>query len=278
MRNMTRQVSSTRGPEISVVIPTYNRCNLVCRAVDSALRLAEAADVEVIVIDDQSSDDTMSTLALRYRDELAIGRMRLQRNAENAGVTASKNAGVIDAVGEWIMFLDSDDVLRKESIDGLVRELRSAQAPLVFFRCLDADGRLIGRPSPSNPLLTLEDILTRWVWGECLPVVRRSACRRFPYDADLRGFEGLAYYRITRALGPAVMSAVIARTYNTSGGDRLSSRAGLKARSCLLARGHGRVLREFGRSMGAAGVAAHLTRMCFHALRCCGRRTGMITV
>lgn len=86
---------------VSVIIPTYNRARLVCRAIDSALCQTHPA-VEVIVIDDGSTDDTPDRLAAYG------GRIRLLRQA-NAGVCAARNAGLAAARGAFIGFLDSDD-------------------------------------------------------------------------------------------------------------------------------------------------------------------------
>lgn len=267
MKNERRRGAPT---ELSVVIPTYNRSDLVIRAIQSALHIDGLANMEVVIVDDHSSDDTVELVRREFRKELQTGVLRLLCNRENLGVTGAKNSGAAAALGEWIIFLDSDDVLRKESLAALVQELRNAgETPVVFFRCVDAaTGALIGRKETSRLLVGLQDILRCWQWGECLPAVRRGAFERFRYDADLRGFEGLAYCRITRALGPVCLSTVVARTYSTVGPDRLSSRAGLRSRSCDLARGHLRMLQEFFRPMGVRCATGRLARICLYTLRC----------
>ncbi len=95
-------------PEISVVIPTYNRAQYVTRAVDSVLAQTLAA-TEIIVVDDGSTDDTESRLRA-YGDRLHYLRQ------ENAGVSAARNAGIAAARGEWIAFLDSDDEWRPQKL------------------------------------------------------------------------------------------------------------------------------------------------------------------
>lgn len=89
---------------ISAVIPTYNRAGLVVEAVKSVLDQKDCPEeVEVIVVDDGSTDGTEDALA-GMRD-----RVRLIRR-EHAGVSAARNLGIRESRGEWIAFLDSDDL------------------------------------------------------------------------------------------------------------------------------------------------------------------------
>ncbi len=88
--------------KISVIIPTCNRADLVVRALESVRAQTLPAD-EIIVVDDGSTDDTRARLAscmheIRYHYQ------------PNQGVSAARNLGISKARGEWIAFLDSDDV------------------------------------------------------------------------------------------------------------------------------------------------------------------------
>lgn len=88
---------------VSVVIPTYNRVDLLPRAIDSALA-QDHPDFEVIVVDDASTDATAERVA-GYRD----GRLRYLRQPVNRGVAAARNRGIAAATGSLVAFLDSDD-------------------------------------------------------------------------------------------------------------------------------------------------------------------------
>jgi glycosyltransferase involved in cell wall biosynthesis len=92
-----------------VVIPTYNRGPLIRRAVESALAQTYPA-LEVLVVDDGSTDDTAARLAA-----MADTRMRYVAR-QHAGVSATRNAGVAAAGGELIAFLDSDDVWKPDKV------------------------------------------------------------------------------------------------------------------------------------------------------------------
>jgi glycosyltransferase involved in cell wall biosynthesis len=103
-------------PKVSVVIPTYNRAGTVPRAIESVLAQT-VTDLEVIVVDDGSSDDTGKVLGEMFSD-----RIRYYPQA-NQGASVARNKGVEEARGEWIAFLDSDDLWEKEKLEWQLKAL-----------------------------------------------------------------------------------------------------------------------------------------------------------
>jgi hypothetical protein len=94
---------------VSVVIPTYNRAHTVLDAVGSVLT-QRFRDLELIVVDDGSTDDTAHRLA-------AVGDPRLQViMGRHAGVSAARNLGVAKASGDLVAFLDSDDLWHPDKL------------------------------------------------------------------------------------------------------------------------------------------------------------------
>ncbi|HTT22811.1 MAG TPA: glycosyltransferase family A protein [Candidatus Sulfotelmatobacter sp.] len=98
------------NPKVSVIIPTYNRAAGVRNAIESVMAQT-FTDLEVVVVDDGSSDGTGQILRETYGD-----RIRYFAQA-NQGVSAARNKGITEARGEWIAFLDSDDRWDKEKIE-----------------------------------------------------------------------------------------------------------------------------------------------------------------
>lgn len=95
---------------ISIVIPTYNRYNIVGRAVKSCL--AQTYDnIEIIVVDDGSADDTERVIKA-FKDP----RIIYIRHTENKGVAVARNTGIAKARGRYIAFLDSDDEFGPEKL------------------------------------------------------------------------------------------------------------------------------------------------------------------
>lgn len=102
--------------DISVVIPAYNQGRFLPQAVESALGQT-CPPLEVIVIDDGSTDDTSARLA-SYRDRVRVVRQ------PNQGVAATRNHGARQARGELLAFLDADDVWLPAKLERQCRRLR----------------------------------------------------------------------------------------------------------------------------------------------------------
>jgi glycosyltransferase involved in cell wall biosynthesis len=88
---------------ISVVVPTYNRREHVLRAIDSVIAQTRPVS-EIIVVDDGSTDGTAEAIESRFGQMVKVYRQ------ENGGVSSARNCAIRKATGDWIAFLDSDDV------------------------------------------------------------------------------------------------------------------------------------------------------------------------
>ena len=105
--------------DVSVVVPTRNRSALLALTLHSVFRQQDV-DLEVIVVDDASADDTAAVLRT-----IADPRLRLIRHETSQGVSAARNRGAAQARGEWIAFLDDDDLWAPAK---LALQLRAARA------------------------------------------------------------------------------------------------------------------------------------------------------
>ena len=101
------------SPRISAVITTFNRASIVTDAIKSVA--AQTVPVlELIVIDDGSSDETQESV-LKVFQEISIPCRYIHKN--NGGMASSLNQGVLEAKGDWIAFLDDDDLWHEEHIE-----------------------------------------------------------------------------------------------------------------------------------------------------------------
>lgn len=109
---------------VSVILPTFNRADLVGEAIESVL-VQTYGDLELIVVDDGSTDETPGLLA-RWKDS----RLRVIRQ-ENQGKSAARNRGLDAANGEFIAFLDSDDLWAETYLESVL-EVFSDEESLDF--------------------------------------------------------------------------------------------------------------------------------------------------
>lgn len=107
-------MNESDNPKVSVIITTYNRADLLPRAVNSVLSQT-FEDYEVIIVDDCSTDHTQEVIA-----KFADSRIRPLRHEVNRGASAARNTGIANALGEYIAFLDDDDELTPNSVMGRV--------------------------------------------------------------------------------------------------------------------------------------------------------------
>lgn len=113
---------------ISVIMPTFNRANLIGRALESVIGQTYP-HIEIVVVDDGSTDTTRNVVI-----ELERGRSRVivYRWQENAGCAAARNTGLDLATGEFIAFLDSDDVWLPAAAESLRSCLVETRADFVY--------------------------------------------------------------------------------------------------------------------------------------------------
>lgn len=104
---------------VSVIIPTYNRKNLLKRALHS-VNNQTFVPREIIVVDDGSSDGTKDWVLERFPDVRYIYQ-------DNSGVSSARNAGIKEAIGSWIAFLDSDDEWMSNKLEQQKRVINSFQ-------------------------------------------------------------------------------------------------------------------------------------------------------
>ena len=129
------------APLISVVVPTFNRAYCVSNAIESVFAQT-FKNIEVIVVDDGSTDNTLEILA-RFGDRIRLIRQK------NSGVSTARNTGVRAARGGWIAFLDSDDRWHPDKLERQAGYLQKYAAKICFTRCVTDYG---------VPLPDIEDV------------------------------------------------------------------------------------------------------------------------
>lgn len=110
---------------VSVIIPAYNTADYIAQAIDSALNQT-LQNIEVIVVDDASSDNTVEIV-----QSFSDPRLKLLVNERNLGAGGARNRALNAATGKWVAVLDSDDWFAAERLERLVELAETHQADLI---------------------------------------------------------------------------------------------------------------------------------------------------
>ena len=111
---------------LSIIIPSYNREHSVTNSINSVLQQSEK-DVEIIVVDDGSTDNTKETLS-----DLIESKTIKYIFQQNKGVCAARNEGAKNAIGKYLLFLDSDDFLVSDAIEQFKITSKCEDVQLLF--------------------------------------------------------------------------------------------------------------------------------------------------
>lgn len=170
-------------PLVSIIVPVYN----VERYVDECLASIRAqtyANLEILVVEDCSTDSSLQAL----QPHLADQRLRLIRHGKNGGLSAARNTGIEAATGEYVMFVDSDDLVDATLVARCVACAQRMDANLVTYECTPfIDGASIPPTASGDVVAEAETLaadyfrLPHFAW---LKFIRRTLLRepmlRFP--------------------------------------------------------------------------------------------------
>lgn len=108
-------------PLVTVFISCYNRQNFIRESLESVLKQSYK-NIEILIIDDCSTDDTLKILA-EYQDD----RIIILKNSTNMGIPYTRNKGLQNATGKYFAILDSDDICTEDRIEKQVTYLEENQ-------------------------------------------------------------------------------------------------------------------------------------------------------
>jgi glycosyltransferase involved in cell wall biosynthesis len=217
--------------KVSAVIPTFNRREYIRRAIDSALAQTLPVD-EVVVIDDGSTDGTAEAAAAWYGSAVRVVRQA------NAGPAAARRRGVLEASGDWIAFLDSDDewMLHKNQVllDAVARV--PADVAWIFgdLRVVtdDGEGRTLfeqhGLTLSCSPQVFADPLIVQFPFQFCMlqsSLIRRNALLELGcFTEGLRSSEDvLAGFQIACRYRMAAIPVAVTNYFRTSDLDETSA-------------------------------------------------------
>ena len=187
---------SNEKPLVSVIMPVYNTEKYVSQAIQSVLDQTYRS-LELILIDDGSTDGSGEICDAYARKE---ARVQVLHTA-NCGLSHARNRGMDVAHGEWLTFVDSDDLLTPQAVETLVRE--SGQADVVFCTmewfpvAFDYPEVSWKEKTYSSFRLALEDYLCHahflCFFSACAKLYRRRPDSKMCFDENVRWAEDLLF-------------------------------------------------------------------------------------
>jgi len=253
---------------ISILVPTYNCARWLADSLDSVLAQTER-DIEVIVVDDGSTDDTPAVLAT------FAGRIRVLQGA-HGGMAAARNLALAHARGDWVAFHDADDVALPDRLAANRAFLAAHPGYDAVFangERMDGGGRVVPpdvvRASLGRRLGARELFAGFPVYFQSALVPRRALAAAGPFDARFHAFADLEYgYRLFATCRAAFDDRVVFRYRwhgENSSRDRIRGREDLVHILEHLERTQPEAVRAIGRRRLRARIARHHAALARHA-------------
>ncbi|MBU3946603.1 MAG: glycosyltransferase family 2 protein [Proteobacteria bacterium] len=174
-------------PKVTVIIPTYNRRHIIGKAVESVLAQSEQ-DLEVIVVDDGSEDDTHSIIMSFNDDRISYFYKT------NGGAASARNFGLSRAVGKYVAFLDSDDFWPDHYLKTMLTQLQinsefgAAYSPITVIHPDGSKAKSYKRPEGKSGWITVDLFKRGFIWPSAV-VFQKSVWENFCFDEALRTSE-----------------------------------------------------------------------------------------
>jgi glycosyltransferase involved in cell wall biosynthesis len=232
---VSKDSHSRDRPAVTIIVTTYNRAGLVPRAIESVLGQTYP-NVDLVVVDDGSTDDTREVLA-QYDDD---PRVRIVRHDRNRGTNAAKNTGLSALPDACTLFgmLDSDDTLTPDAVDIVARvfEDKGEHCSIVF-----GWGRAVPSGAPTGQMVhltdgqgevTYSDALAGFYRGDFWHLARRDLLGAMRFEERASRCCGSVWWRLLRA-APGWLVPDVVLNVDTTGADRLSIPPDYRRRSAV---------------------------------------------
>ena len=201
---------------VSVIIPTHNRSALLIRAISSVL--SQSYDtLEIIVVDDNSTDDTRERVG-----QIDDRRIRYIRHSSNKGGSGARNTGIRMARGEYTAFLDDDDEWWPDKIEKQLRATRDFDV-ILCRSCFRSKKR--ATPKYRKRIVDRSDLKRGYVFGggSSIILARTSLIKKEMFDETLPSSQDWDLLVRLLAEGRACYLDDILVTYNDGGHERITT-------------------------------------------------------
>lgn len=212
----------TKEIVFTIVCATFNRSNLLRRAINSVLK-QQFSNFELIIVNDGSTDDTRDTVK-SIKDE----RIVYIEHENNLGSNAAFNTGVQKAKGKYVALLGDDDELSERALQmafDIFNESPYNKMKIVIFNCVDVEtNRISGKYLEKETVVKYDDLLCQKLSGDYWFIVERSI---FPsgkiFDEDSWAGAGMAWMRLLRVFDAYYIPKIAYYAYRKHDSTRLTN-------------------------------------------------------
>ena len=180
-------------PLISIIIPTYNRSQYVCRAVDSVLNQTYK-DFEIILVNNGSEDNTAEIIQ-KYAENKKVRLFTIEQNIKHYGAF---NFAIEKVRGEWFSELADDDRLEPNALEVLMNEVkRDPTITAVSFNSKDSlTGKFLGIGPTESQYLSFNDVISK-IGGQFWGIIKTSLNdKNYKQSEGVPGFENIFWFRL----------------------------------------------------------------------------------
>lgn len=173
---------------VSVIMPAYNAEKTIETAIESVVHQTEK-DWELIVVDDGSTDNTKKIIE-KYTDE----RIKYVYNNLEKGVSNSRNLGISKARGEWIAFLDSDDMWKPEKLAKQIKYARLYDSGFIFTGSgfMDSEGRILDYTMQVPSKVSYKELLKQNIISCSSVMIKKAYMVKYKMEASKMFHEDFA--------------------------------------------------------------------------------------
>ena len=227
---------TTTKNKISIIIPTYNRANLITRSINSVINQTYN-NIEILVIDDGSTDNTKNEI-----DKINDSRVRYIKLRKNKGGSFARNIGIKKARGEYISFQDSDDIFHKDKLEKQINNLIENKSDLDFCKiCINlATGYKYCHPGKEKE----QKIINNGVFNELSSgnflssqsiLVKKDSIKKFLFDDELPRLQDYdLFLRMIPKLKVSYTREILAELYRQNDSISYISKKMEKAKELIL--------------------------------------------
>lgn len=210
------------SPKVSIIMAAYNRADTMPRAIDSVLA-QDMPDWELIIVDDGSTDNTISVIQSYLKKD---SRIRAAFHERNLHVHATKNTGLDLMRGEWFTILDSDDEMMPQALSTMLSLLNTVDSSIdaITCNCVDSStDEFSGKGLDHDQWLDFETLVTKCS-GEHWGLTKQSLLGSNRFNSKMRGGgESILWWKISRTAKRYYIHKAL-RIYHTEGTDRICHR------------------------------------------------------